>query len=88
MYNYTTVEGCGQDKNVAKDGEGGDWRVRADIKNTKATPEERQQIISNAAEEVLKLLLAKKMSYADTCEVLHIAQIQIEEFTYPVYQNF
>lgn len=57
--------------------------MRADIKNTKATPEERQQIISNAVEEVLKLLLAKKMSYADTCEVLHIAQMQIVKFFYP-----
>ena len=61
--------------------------MRADIKNTKATPEERKKIISDTATEILKLLLTKKMSYADTCEVLHIAQIQIEEFTYPVYQN-
>lgn len=61
--------------------------MRADIKNIKATPEERQKIISDTADEVLELLLRKKMSYADTSEVLHIAQILIEEFTYPVYVN-
>lgn len=56
--------------------------------NNSATEiEERKKIISDTADEVLELLLRKKMSYADTCEVLHIAQILIEEFTYPVCVN-
>ena len=61
--------------------------MREHEKNSATEIEERKKIISDTADEVLELLLKKKMSYADTCEVLHIAQILIEEFTYPVYVN-
>lgn len=49
--------------------------------------EKRQKQINEVAEEITRLVVSKKMSYADTIEALDTARNNVEEFTCPVFLN-
>ena len=49
--------------------------------------EKRKKQINEVAEEISRLIVSKKMSYADTREALDIARSNVEELTGPVFLN-